>query len=247
MSSSKYPSSFFQTRRPWWFNSADMAIYGYLLVGVIAAFLALILLISLLLNLSGQPSSDISNQSSAPASPAATESQPSAEIIPDNTVSSTPVMTAENSGFAEAYNSALTQPTYELRQTALALILEKGQATGPQIAQTQQKIAELKKKIEKNQKTLALAERYIDLEYYSSSIQMFQGLIKTGPELGAVYEGAQKGLEKAYLKKIDYYLVKKASLALAEKTLKEAQAAGVQSSKLDEYATQIQNLKKAVN
>lgn len=91
------------------------------------------------------------------------------------------------------------------------------------------------------QKALQRAAGHIDREYYSAAIYILKPMLEEGTVLGSLYEEASQLMDKAYLKKINYFLVK-ANFTQSKRALVEAKQNGVSERALKELDDKIKRL-----
>ncbi len=232
-------SEYFQSSKSWWFNTPDMLYFAYLLLGLLVA---IILFVSVLIISFGSSKTD-----SIPVTVPETVQENRTPI--DNAIEnqSSPSMPGANSDYKTEFEAAQTQKTYDLRVQAFDRLLLQEQFTPTEKQEIQIAQEKNQTNLERAKKQVQVIENFLDKEYFSDAILRSQKLILEGEVLGNYFEEAGKLLEKAHLKKIDYFLIQKANLTKAEAALKEAQADQISPEKLANYLEQIKALRAAGN
>jgi len=146
--------------------------------------------------------------------------------------------------FLAQLKSAEEQPTYELKSQAYQLLLENQSLSGRYLEQAKTNHTKYKQLFDESATKLQTVQTFMDREYYSDAIRQSQALIKEGPILGTIHEEAQQLLNKAYVKKIDYFLIQ-GKLSSAKAALKAAESNQVSAALLSEYSEKIKNLELA--
>jgi len=225
--------NFFRSAKPWWFNTSDFFYFYYVLAAVISSLLVLILLITYIATRPANPNQVTQvNQQSESSLPS-----PAEENI-NQTEPSEPEASPDQQALLD---SAQTQPTYALKVEAYKLLLNDSRLSPSQKAQVKQALTENQTALTTWEKKLALAKSYMDKEYYSSSITTLSPFLSEGALLGHLYTEAEQLHTKAYLKKIDYFLIK-GQITQAKQALAEARQAKVAEAQLNEYTEKIKNL-----
>lgn len=91
------------------------------------------------------------------------------------------------------------------------------------------------------QKALERAAGHIDREYYSAAIYILKPMLEEGSVLGSIYDEASQLMDKAYLKRINYYLVK-ANFTQSKRALAEAKQNRVSERAIKELDDKIKRL-----
>lgn len=230
---------YFASSRPWWFNSPDMLYFAYLLIGLL---FGLILLISILSFSMGSNSN-----SESPPKASVNENKTPVETALEKNQASPGADNAIISDFKTEFEAAQSQNTYDLRVQAFDRLLLQEQFTSAEKEQFTTARQQNLESVNRAKKQVQQIESLLNQEYFSDAIIRSQKLLKEGELLGAYREEALKLLEKAHLKKIDYFLIQKANLSKASAALKEAEADQISPEKLAHYQGQIKSLRSAGN
>lgn len=248
----KLAPDYFKLRAPWFFNTPDVYPFAYLALGLVVSLCLMgLLLLAVLGAFSSSPENPTSTQqvTNTGATEAVSENS---EVTPSETANventedpnvSPLIKNAQNlEGLDSKIRNAQSQPTYDLKLQALIKLEGAEGLTVEQANEIKGLKQEYTDALTQAQQTYLAVESALEKEHYSVAIQKSQALITEGEILGVIYTNAQDSLEKAHLRKIDYYL-KVAQLGKAEQALNEAKAAGVKEEKLQDYTTKIQALK----
>lgn len=249
----KLAPDYFKLRAPWFFNTPDVYPFAYLALGlVISLCLIGLLLLAALGAFSSTPESTSPAQQATNTEAAETVSENQEDTSSETTnventtedANVSPLIKNAQSleGIDSKIRNAQSQPTYDLKLQALIKLEGAEGLTVEQANEIKGLKQEYTDALTQAQQTYLAIESALEKEHYSVAIQKSQALITQGEILGVIYTNAQDTLEKAHLRKIDYYL-KVAQLGKAEQALNEAKAAGVKEEKLQDYTTKIQALK----
>lgn len=249
----KLAPDYFKLRAPWFFNTPDVYPFAYLALGLVVSLCLIgLLLLAALGAFSSTPESTSPAQQATNREAAETVSENQEDMSSETTnventtedANVSPLIKNAQSleGIDSKIRNAQSQPTYDLKLQALIKLEGAEGLTVEQANEIKGLKQEYTDALTQAQQTYLAIESALEKEHYSVAIQKSQALITQGEILGVIYTNAQDTLEKAHLRKIDYYL-KVAQLGKAEQALNEAKAAGVKEDKLQDYTTKIQALK----
>ncbi len=250
----KLAPDYFKLRAPWFFNTPDVYPFAYIALGMVVS----LCLLGLLLLVALGAFSGTSESASSPPVESTTVSPPEASAenqtetaqgtdttsVEGNDTNVSPLIkNAQNLEDVDTkIRNAQSQPTYDLKLQALIKLEEAEGLTVEQANEIKALKQEYTDALTQAQQSYLAIESALEKEHYSVAIEKSQALITQGEILGVIYTNAQDSLEKAHLRKIDYYL-KVAQLGKAEQALNEAKAAGLKEEKLQDYTSKIQALK----
>lgn len=246
---SKLDDSYFKTPRIWRFNTPDFYVFYYAIGAILAVLLILLLLISLA---GGQQNTQEANlqepptllNTDVPVAVTSPSSSSSALATSEpNVIAATPSPSAVPITASSELISAEQQPSYALRAEAYAKLKDDpalSQADKSRAMTAQQKYEALNLQAHKR---LDGALNGLQKDHYTVSIRTLTRLIEQGEVLGDVYLQAKDELPKAYIKKIEYFMLL-GQISKASHALVEAKGAGIQSEELNDYETKIKNLIK---
>lgn len=244
MSEDRLKPEFFRYPRFWRFNSSDFYVFYYAIGVVVALLMVLLFLVLLIVQ---QPAAVPSKVT--PTVPAATVIPSTA--APSPTVGPTSSPTAEPTPLSSAaanvqarFDSAEQQPSYSLRAEAYEKLKTASELTAADRSKANVAYQRYHRLALDGQRQLKQALYNMNHERFTQAIRQFKSLIASGEIQGEAFLQAQQSLPKAYLKKIDYYLLK-GKITLAHRALNEAKQNQVLPEWLAPYEEKIKNLEKA--
>lgn len=233
---------YFSPPKAWWFHTSDFFIFYYILSTIIGLIVIVVMLVSF-----AGGSSAPTQTTESPAVISSPESVATDEM-PEGTGLETPAATepleSASPDQVALLKSAQEQPTYALQVEAFRQLENNPVLSAEQRGEVSRALAEAEKQLQKWEKNMVLAKRYIDQEYYSSAIKALAPFLEAGPVLGPLLKEAEELYAKAHTKKIDYFLLK-GQLTQAKKALKEAESANLPTTVTQDYADKIKNLELA--
>lgn len=235
---------YFSPPKAWWFHTSDFFIFYYIL----SAIISIIVLVILLAGFSGG-SSESAAPVQQPAVVASPETEPAdTEVLmtdpsPEANASTDPLETASPDQ-AALLKSAQEQPTYALQIEAYRQLQNNATLNAAQRDEVGRALRQAETELQRWEKNLTLAKRYMEQEYYSSAIKALTPFLEKGNVLGNLLPEAQAIYQKAHTKKIDYFLLK-GQLTQAKKALQEAESGNLPESLTRDYAEKIKNLELA--
>lgn len=230
----KLKSNYFNFKSPWLFNSKDLLPFLYLALGlIISACIILFLCFYTLLGSFTGPT-----PSPPPSAQANSIVLPSHEASTQSTEPSPVVLS-----FEEQLKSAQEQPTYELQLQAYQNLIENNDLNEEQTALVRPQITQLEKKLASSKQIISTAESYMNKQYYSAAIKLIAPILEEGKIWGNYYTQALETKEKAFFKRVDYYLIK-GRLPQAKQALQKAIDAEMNAEQIKDYQDKIQKLEK---